>query len=301
MTERGLSAIPATAAAGILGPMLQRDRPLIRAFRRAIVCAFLVALQACGGGGGGGGGAPDATATETIGSVTTASITSTQSGYSYPLSIYLPASYATGAARYPVIYATDGDASYPPGGRFDNFKKILQRRGTNAILVGIGGSVRRGTDYVLPGALGYHAFLTLELIPYIEARLRADPQRRVLSGLSFGGSFVGIALFIEAPKTLFFSHYLAAEGSFWQQDVLDLEQQLSNSIGSRAIPAMLILARSTGVEFPGGTNYASVNALYRKMADRRYAGLQLAETVFKADHVGVDNPSFEDAVIRIFE
>jgi hypothetical protein len=123
-------------------------------------------------------------------------ITSAKTGATYPIDIYLPASYDGGSASYPVIYAMDGDAIFnPPGSRFANFKDILDKRGTQAILVGIGGSARREQDYTLPGARPYHDFLTLELVPFIETRYRADVKKRLLTGLSLSGSMAGIALF----------------------------------------------------------------------------------------------------------
>lgn len=259
--------------------------------RAAIVCMVVALLAACGGGGSGEAPA------EPIGSVTTARIRSAQTGYTYELQIYLPASYSSGNATYPVVYATDGDAAYPPEGRFTNFKKILQRRGTDAILIAIGGTANRGSDFVLPGARQYHAFITQELVPFAEARFRADPARRMLSGLSLGGSFVATALFLEAPAALQFSHYISAEGSFWQQSFLDQEQQISVTQGNKSMPATLILARSA---YPN-TNNLAVSALYQRMLARNYTGLRLVETAFEADHVGMDNPSFEDAVKRIFE
>ncbi len=261
-----------------------------------------------------------------IGSVTLATINSAQTGAAYTLYIYLPESYGSGTATYPVIYATDGDAAFPPEGRFVNFTKILQRRGTNAILVGIGGTERRDKDYVLPGAVAYHEFITQELIPFIETHFRADPKRRILSGISLGGSFVVTSLFLEAPKTLFFSHYLSAEGAFQQPSFIAQERQFSSTIGTKSIPATLILARgsasnkvqqqqfSTAIGtksipamanlargFSEGTNSAVVDSLYRRMVDRHYVNLILIETHFSTDHIGTDNPSFEDAVVRIFE
>jgi predicted alpha/beta superfamily hydrolase len=264
-----------------------RRLELLRAGIFGIVVAL---LSACGGGSGEAAGEP-------VGSVTTAVIRSSQTGYTYELPIYLPASYASGNATYPVIYATDGDAAYPPERRFTNFKRILQGRGTDAILIGIGGTAVRSNDFVLPGARLYHAFITQELTPFVEARWRADPARRMLSGLSLGGSFVATALFLEAPATLHFSHYISAEGSFWQQSFLDLERQLSTTLGDKPMPATLILARSA---WPN-TNNLAVNALYQRMLARNHAGLRLVETAFEAGHVGMDNPSFEDAVKSIFE
>jgi hypothetical protein len=44
-----------------------------------------------------------------------------------------------------------------------------------------------------------------------------------------------------------------------------------------------------------------VDSLYRRMLERHYVDLILIETHFATDHIGTDNPSFEDAVVRIFK
>lgn len=246
----------------------------------------------------GGGSDSQQDVSPPIGTTTSAAISSKQTGAVYSLDIYLPASYATSSRTYPVIYATDGDASYPPLGRFQNFRAILQKRHTDAILVGIGGAARRNTDYVLPGAVAYHNFITQELIPFIEARYRADPKRRVLSGLSLGGSFVVTSLFIEAPDSPLFSHYISAEGSFWQSSFLEQENQISATFGDKKMPITLILA--AGAQIPS-TNSQAVSALYQRLKDRNYSGLVLVKTDFATEHVATDNPSFEDAVSKFFE
>jgi predicted alpha/beta superfamily hydrolase len=286
----------------------------------ACVCLIAAGLAAC---------AVDskhqAVTEDKIGSVTLATVDSAQTRAVYRLSIYLPASYATGTATYPVIYATDGDAAFPPEGRFVNLAKILQRHRIESILVGIGGTERRRKDYVLPGARAYHEFLTQELIPFIESHFRADPKRRILSGLSLGGVFVVTALFLEAPDTLFFSHYISAEGSFFLPSFVTLERTVSSTIGNKSMPATLILARGSASNkahpqqfsaVGGKGNFAiaslasdlgefsnsdEVNSLYRRMVSRQYVDLILIETNFATDHVGTDNPSFEDAVVRIFK
>lgn len=280
--------------------------------RRLIAGVVLAGLAACGGGSSvtppttppppdGLSVVTELTAprAEPVGSRAAAGVVSGLTGGFYALDIYLPAGYAQGSARYPVIYVTDGDANFPPLRRFDNFMAVLQRRGTPAILVGIGDTQRRAIDLALPGALSYRTFLVRDLVPFIESRLRADPRRRMLSGLSLGGSFVVSALLAEAATGPAFSHYISAEGAFWQSSFIEQEQQVSDTLGNRSLAATLILAHSS---LPGpGTNGAVTSALYNKMRARNYNGLQLIETSFANDHVGVDNPSFEDAVIRIFE
>jgi predicted alpha/beta superfamily hydrolase len=304
-----------------IGKMRKQMHRFARALSTLCGCLIIAALAACAGGA-----KPESAPSDTVGSVAFATIHSAQTNYVYPIYIYLPASYASGTATYPVIYATDGDAAFPPQGRFGNFRRILQRRGTNAILVGIGGTERRVKDYRLPGAIAYHEFVTQELIPFIDSHFRADPKRRILSGLSFGGSFVVTSLFLEAPKTLFFSHYISAEGSFGQRTFIAQEQRFSSTIGNKSIPATLILARGSASneqeqQFSSGfagkgipatanlarslasesTNSVDVLSLYRRIVDRHYVDLVLIETNFATDHVGTDNPSFEDAIVRIFE
>ena len=293
----------------------------VRSLQIACVCLGIAVLTACIDGSKTRKGPGN-----TVGSVTLATIKSAQTGYVYTLFIYLPESYGMGTTTYPVIYATDGDAAFPPEGRFVNFTKILQRRHSDAILVGIGGTERRRKDFVLPGAKAYHEFITLELIPFVESRFRADPKRRILSGLSLGGAFVVTSLFLEAPDTLFFADYLSAEGSFFLPSFVAQEQKFSSTIGTKSIPATLILARgyvsnkvqqqqfsaAVGTKsmpalanlaraFSEATNSAEVDALYRRMVDRHFVDLTLIETQFATDHGGTDNPSFEDALVRIVE
>jgi predicted alpha/beta superfamily hydrolase len=286
-----------------------------------IACACLLIMAAFAARAGDVQGRDDTTA-----SVTLATIDSAQTGAVYKLYVYLPDSYATGNATYPVIYATDGDAAFPPEGRFVNFTKILQRRRIDAILVGIGGTERRNKDFLLPGAKAYHEFITQELIPFIDSHFRTDPKRRILSGISYGGAFVVTSLFLEAPDKLYFSDYISAEGSFFLRSFIAQERAFSGTIGTRSIPATLILARGSVTskvrqqefsaaigsrnnpamsnlarDFSEATNGAEVAAFYRRMVDRHYPGLILIQTHFPTDHIGTDNPSFEDAVVRILK
>lgn len=296
--------------------------------RLAGVCALVVAVGACSDNAGvrHDDVVADPSEHDTIGSITSATLHSAQTGANYAIFIYLPRSYANETTPYPAIYATDADAGFPPDGRFANFVDILQKHHIDAILVGIGGTKRRSTDFVLPGAVAYHAFITQELIPFVESHFHADPKRRILSGISYGGSFVVTSLFLEAPDRLFFSHYISAEGSFFQRSFIAQERAFSATIGTRSIPATLILARGSVTskvrqqefsaaigsrnnpamsnlarDFSEATNGAEVAAFYRRMVDRHYPGLILMETHFPTDHIGTDNPSFEDAVVRIFK
>jgi hypothetical protein len=259
---------------------------------------LMSSLSGCGGGSGEAG--PPPSSTQPTGRVVSFVVNSTKVGYAYGIDVYLPASYDTGTAAYPAIYALDGDARFNGSNtRFEDLRLILQQKGSNAILVGIGGTARRQTDYNFPGANAYHAFITDELIPAIDTRFRTQPGKRMLSGLSTSGNFAASALFLEAPTQLHFSHFLSAEGAFWQQleTINSLEEQMYLAVKDRGLPVTLILARATG---NGATNATYVHDLFVRMDARRYPGLTLLETSFPTTHAAVDYPAFEDAVGKFF-
>ena len=257
------------------------------------------ALVACGGGGGGG----NESAGEPVGQVVTTSIDSRRTGATYPVSVYLPESYGTGTRTYPVIYAVEGDAKFGYGPafnetRFEAFKQVMQERGTEAILVGIGRTDRRNIDFLLPGAEQYLAFITRELVPRIQSQYRVDPTRRALSGLSHGGYFVFAAFILQGSAgTVTFSHFLSTEASTGGGDpnsVYAFEQRLADS--GNAVPTTLFMAGGAA----GTTNGVFVQSLHDRIRSRDYTGLKLAHMGFATSHVGTDVPAFEEALRRYF-
>jgi enterochelin esterase-like enzyme len=239
---------------------------------------------------------------EATGRVVEDSIVSARTGATYPLQIYLPASYDGGSvAAYPVIYAMDGDAVFnAPGTRFENFKSVLEKRHAQAILIGIGGTARREQDYLLPGARAYHDFLVQELVPFIEAKYRADAAKRMLTGLSWSGSMTGLALFMEAASgTLTFSHFLAFEASFDSQatENNELEQQMFDAWGTKPLPATLVLTRC---DSPLACNFDNVDDMYKRLQSRAYPQFVITETTYTQTHPGTDLVSFTDVAARLF-
>lgn len=276
--------------------------------RRLLLPVFLVlsvALSACGGGGGGGGDEVPASNSgagpQASSQVISARVKASQIRIDYDIQIFLPASYAGGTAMLPVIYATEGDALYGTGStptRFDVFKSEMLTRGTQAILVGIGGTARRNTDFLLPGAQQYLNFITADLAPYIEREYRADPKKRALSGLSHGGYFVVAALVLEGSAgKLSFSHYLSTESSVGAHGnlagFLDFETQLKTS--GKSVPATLFL---TGAVNGNATLFAE--PLYAQMVSQAIPELTLLKASYSTTHVGADLPAFQDALTRFF-
>jgi len=271
---------------------------------RTLIAALLTAaVAACGGGGS---SAPSSSAPTSaaagVSTTITASINSVQAANSYALDIWLPPGYAQSAARYPVVYATDCEYRFLP------LTLMLQLRAdrgaTPVILVNIcaGPSERRFLDFTMPGAAPYFAFLTKELIPYIDATYRTNPANRILSGHSLSGEFVMYALYLEDPAHRFFSSFVSGDGSFWFDSrtyqgeqygpAVDMELAMYNA--SRNLPVNLVLA---GGIFSNGPHVA---ALYATIAGQAFQNLRLIQTSYALPHVPMDAPSFNDAMTFIF-
>lgn len=123
----------------------------------------------------------------------------------FQIYVRYPEGYDADTERhYPVVYMLDGDSIFPmlaPTHQFLTYDEKLPE----ALIIGIayGGfdaSVnKRNVDFNFAapevktgedGAAAFLAFLKQELIPDIERRYRADPNRRILVGQSLGGNFV---------------------------------------------------------------------------------------------------------------
>jgi predicted alpha/beta superfamily hydrolase len=282
-----------------------------QAFRRfvsTLAVALVLGLAACGGGGGGGGGGaalpilppttgqPSTPPPTSAGQVIDITIKSDATGASYPIQVYLPAGYASATKTYPTMYVTDGDATFNLNvSRFRNFVDILEKQGKKAIVVGIGGTARRNTDYLPPGSTAYHGFLVRELVPYIEAKYRADPARRMLSGLSNGGVFVLSAFLLEGASQFSFQYFFSSEAPVNTPPndtaIAELDAQMYAASGTREVPVTLWLAY--GINNTGGP---IISAMYDKIAAHKYKGLQLSLKPYPGGHTPMDLASFEDIV-----
>jgi hypothetical protein len=211
--------------------------------------------------------------------------------------VYLPPQYDASTQRLPVIYALDGDAAfgYPSGGtRFEAFREVLQQRGTAAILVGVGGSARRATDFNPPGSEPYHRFLTQELVPRIDSAYRTDASMRILSGLSSGGTLVFLAFTYEGAHTPVFRHFWSTETALANAQsfpMFDAEAALAAQV-SGPVPVTLFFAGANG------SNGPFVNSLYQQVLSRHYAGLDLELVNYDSSHVGADLPALDEALKR---
>lgn len=265
--------------------------------RRTVLATVGSALLvgACGGGSGGVAVTP----LDGIGRVEHFSVTSASTGFTYPIDVYLPPGYDAGTTRLPVIYAVDGDAQFgyvtsvsSNDTRFAALKEVLQRRKSAAVLIGIGGTARRRTDFVHPGFTAYHAFLVQELAGAVDGRYRTRSDARILSGLSLGGTLVFNAFAAEAVAGFTYARFWSTEIAL-ESDVAGLlaqESALFASVGGRSLPVNLLLAGT-----PQSNGFIA-DALYAQMRGHAYPGLDLQTASFNTSHVGTDVPAFELAL-----
>lgn len=103
--------------------------------------------------------------------------------------------------RFPVVYVLDGDSLYPALAPTQLFTEIDDGI-DEAIVVGIAyGSFeapvnQRRTDFDTD-VPAFARFLSSELIPAVETRVRADPKRRILFGQSRGGTYALLDAWIQ--------------------------------------------------------------------------------------------------------
>jgi hypothetical protein len=211
-------------------------------------------------------------------------------GVTYPIYISVPKNYTTTLGNFPVIYSLDAEW------RFKNIAEALDENDKDVIQVAIGNLVdegRRSIDFLLPGAEDYFAFITMELIPYIEAVYRIDSADRTLVGHSYGGVFASIAMLLEDPGNRYFRAFVAQDAAFLNTQktrVTALEQNVFNS--GTALPVTLILSGATGLN---GWN-ATVKWYYNLINPRGYAGLTMTRATYNQSHDGMIAPSFRDAI-----
>ncbi|MCK4696320.1 MAG: alpha/beta hydrolase, partial [Candidatus Cloacimonetes bacterium] len=138
--------------------------------------------------------------------------------------VYLPAGYEGATTEYPVLYLLDG------GYHFHHVTGIVQFLSSQGlmpqlIVVAIK-NVDRNRDFLpthierVPtsgGAEKFLAFITDELIPYIESNFRTQPYR-ILVGHSYGGVF-STYTFLEKPDT-FNSYITISPYLHWDEQLL---------------------------------------------------------------------------------
>jgi predicted alpha/beta superfamily hydrolase len=246
------------------------------------------------------------------------------SGRHYEVFVSLPASYETSPGRrYPVLYVTDADYAFPI------LRQIARRVNLEGpvieefILVGLSYSrgdspkVSRNRDYtptpngprsasstVHGGGPAYQTYLKTQALPFIEARFRADPARRVLLGHSYGG-LLGTQILFTDPGL--FHAYVLGSPSFWfdRRHIMTMEAEYARA--HRDLPAevfMYIGAYETPGPGPRHTTdsdmVGDVRTMERTLKSRAYPGLRVQSTVLEdEDHLTVAPVGFTRALMAV--
>lgn len=130
----------------------------------------------------------------------------------FHIHVRYPEGYAESEETYPVVYLLDGDILFPILGAY-HLLLHYDEPVPDAIIVGIAYGTfdpasgnHRATDYSAPplddgdrngGAAAFQRFLKTQLIPAVEDRYKADPERRILVGQSRGAHFVLYSAFTD--------------------------------------------------------------------------------------------------------
>ncbi|MEO0419082.1 MAG: alpha/beta hydrolase-fold protein [Pseudomonadota bacterium] len=225
-------------------------------------------------------------------------ITSEKLGRGYKLQVKLPPGYnkAENADRqYPVIYFNDATYTWLTAVGVTSFAfhtDVYEK----AILIGISHAVGEksqlsrtrdytptdspSTRYKSGGAKQYLTFLKDEVLPFAETNYRADPDRRILSGVSYGGLFGAYAL-LEEPGL--FHDYILTSPSLWHNDEVMFEMEEKSAASGKQLSGRVYFAT-------GETEVPSISpgfddmvgqqkAFAEKLRSRGYPNLEVRDEI----------------------
>lgn len=134
------------------------------------------------------------------------------------VTVYLPRGYDGDEKSYPVIYSLDGE-KWRYGAIVAANARFLSTVGLTdpVIVVAVHTEGHRVRDYIPTNkAVKFLSFLKAEVIPWVESRYKAGPDK-ILSGHSLGGLFT---LFALAHEPALFQAYFAYDPSILRDDRL---------------------------------------------------------------------------------
>jgi predicted alpha/beta superfamily hydrolase len=191
----------------------------------------------------------------------------------YQLYVALPDSYREGSRRYPVLFVVDANYSFPV------VRNIAQRLHKHAgmeevIVVGLSyakgdtGNHSRRRDYTptvprnhsyrpdtanrqveFGEASGYAKFVSHEVFPLVARQYRADMQRKIFIGHSYG-SLLGLQVLLSEPRT--FQHYILGSPSLWFDAGVMFEREKSYAAKYRDLPASVFFGIGGKERLPKG-------------------------------------------------
>jgi hypothetical protein len=264
-------------------------------------------------------------------------IHSRHTGWDYQISIGLPLSYSQGTSgKYPLVVVLDANLFF---NMLTDTARVMHMFDTvpEVIVVGIGYPMKSliGEDFkrfiahrvrdftpvqsrCLEGQLGdwlggrqvetggagqFLAFIREELLPFIEAEYRADPDDRTLVGHSLAGLFALHALF-QAPRI--FHRYVSGSPAlgYADQSLLQAEQDYART--NADLPANLYLAIGSEAEsilnpLDSMITLPDFYCFTSQLEQRAYPRLRLTRNLFEGhSHNTIPAPAFQAGLRAVF-
>lgn len=227
----------------------------------------------------------------------------------YDISVGLPPSYLDSDKTYPVLYLLDGNICF--GMATDTVTALtFGQEVPELIVVGIGYHItsyadwgsNRTRDYTATaredapgsgGAAQFLAFVETELIPFIDANYRTDPEDRAISGYSHGGQFVLYAL-LSRPGL--FNRYACGSPSIYWDDRAMFRREEAFSQNQSQLPVKLFISVGSLESFE-----PDVRDFVEALKSRNYKGLDLTTVVLEDEtHLSCLAPAFVRGVRAIY-
>ncbi len=255
----------------------------------------------------------------------TAVHTLSSGGRRYQVWVDVPRSYGSGSQdssgkRYPVVFVTDASYAFPI---VRSIRNLLGAKGQNIedfILVGLDhaegdtSKAGRSRDYTPSNPLNdplltakdsslygqahygeaaaFRDYIEREVFPLIANQYRADMQRKVYVGHSFGGLF---GAFVLVTKPTMFQAYILGSPSLWFDDRMILRIEESYASHRHDLLARVIMyagsyetIRPEPRYFKNTDLIRDMQSFERNMQSRRYPHLQIESRVIPdEDHLSV--------------
>lgn len=142
----------------------------------------------------------------------------------------------------------------------------------------------------------FHAALTTELLPAVEADFATRPGDRTLMGHSLGGHFALLDALHFAPHDSAFSQIVAASPSIWWAEGSLLEDEAALADDPDGLPFHLIVGVGT---LEGTAMLGPKAALVDRLRARDHAGLRVEELDVVAGHMEAAAGIFEGALAKL--
>jgi predicted alpha/beta superfamily hydrolase len=228
--------------------------------------------------------------------------------------------------KYPVMYVTDGNRSFPMVANISTILGFPDTGFPQVVVVGIAYPIVSMADWAVwrtrdltptrneetekywadllfkltggdsheiqtGGASRFLAFITEELIPFIESEYWVSAEDRALGGYSYGGLFTLYSLF-EKPG--WFGRYFAGSPSIRYDDEVLFRIEEEFAAANKELEGKLFLSAG---ELEGDYTVGSVNKMSQTLEARGYPRLEIYTQIFEdEDH----QSAYPASVMRAF-